>query len=139
LKNIKLFYLYTARVLGTLYVEFPISVVTKAECVISRDHDEMHHGEPIEYVVFEETLRWLNKTGYIFYEHEKEKMFFGLTLTEKGLALMNVIPTSIETTSSYGDNIVKMLDKGNKKQVRKLVASILSDGAKIFPNCLEES
>lgn len=128
-ENIQQFNTVVARVFEMLYEEFPDPYS------IGPDHFDLTATTEGGLIWREEayqtvlsTIRWLNEEKYIRLQGYSNGLCLGVTLTQKGLAVLNATPDSLHPGETMGTKIKSALAEGSKGLVSKVVEQALDIG-----------
>jgi hypothetical protein len=128
-ENIQQFNTIVARVFEMLYEEFPdphnicsdhFDLTAKVEgALIWREE---------AYQTVLSTIRWLSEEKYIRVQSYSNGLCLGVTLTQKGLSVLNATPDSLHPSETVGAKIKNALADGSKGLVSKVVEQALDIG-----------
>lgn len=131
MNNIERFNDCTAKLLATLYAEFPHRLDIDYHEWLSMAYGE---AKDEDYAFCESTLSWLSEAGYvdvkIFHSMGAAKM----VLTAKGLEILKVVPESLKSKESIGDALVRSLKSGAFEVAKDLVSAAFTQGFKLMVN-----
>lgn len=138
MRNIDLFNLHVAEVLGTCYENFPVRIDFKYDDLAYRVFKQYSSGTDEELffnaVEYSElavaTLDWLTEAGYLWVSKKVHGSVKGVTLTPKSLELLNATPESIESKTSIGTALANESKKLGRETVLSIVQTVLAEGAK---------
>ncbi len=129
MKNIDYFNEYTAKIFAKLYQEFPRRCSIEISKITGKDNRNKKETE-----LCTDTLYWLREHGYIIYD-DKDKILDGdivsCVLSDKGLAVLNQVPESLNAEQSYGDKLIDAVQNGALDSIKSTVSSLLSTGLKM--------
>lgn len=137
--NIELFNLAVAEVLGQCYESFPDRIringfkVGESLLEFYGDDVETQHpdfGEKI-FAVGPATLDWLAQAGYIWVGNKDQADYLGVTLSPKGLELLNLVPDSLNSSDSIGSTLVQGAKVLGKESILAGIKLALSEGMKL--------
>lgn len=134
--NIEIFNDLTGRVLGELYLSFPMPSFLAVEkfVEVATQWDERCGmdlpSKDAEF--FTATAQWLIRTGYIHGEVTPYTRVSDAVLTAKGLEVLNAIPKSLASGPSLGEQLAEAATEGGKETVKGLVTEVLGLGARFF-------
>ena len=138
MENMEIFNLTVADVFGRCFENFPVRIEIDSLEVASRivelyeDREIMESTDILEReaeVVFS-AINWLIDSGYLWSRASTGDLdFFGVTLTPKGLEVMNSIPTSLERKESFGSIFSKGLKNLGAQTAIESVKVALALGA----------
>jgi hypothetical protein len=127
--NIQQFNTIVARVFELLYDDFP------DPCDLGPDHFDLTaevEGEVIwrdeAYQTVLSTIRWLSAEKYVRVHGYSNGLCLGVTLTQKGLSILNATPDSLHPSETMGAKIKSALADGSKSMVSKVVGQALDIG-----------
>lgn len=117
--NMNAFNEATARILAKLYEGFPRRVSLKVgDLVGSPDQNkEQTYGDTIIFLEREGFLRYETRVGN---EHYND-----VSLTAKGLAILNSVPASLQEKEPLGCRLTSVLKDGSKELIRTIVEQII--------------
>ena len=142
--NIDKFNTYVAEIFALLYSEFPkkttINVIDRLKLNISFPpigSDEVNRklflDELNEADLFLDSISWLIESGFLYGSVKNEvnvlsviKKGVDLTLTPKGLSLLNLFPSSLEDKKSLGDELVDIILSGSKVAAGNIISGALT-------------
>jgi len=136
MNNIELFNLSVAETLAACYEEFPqkinFSSIDITDKVLGY-YPEKNEGEYAEIIfpVATGTIQWLGQAGYLWIANQEQHEFLGVTLSPKGLELLNLIPDSISKKESIGSLLTGGLKSVGKESALALIKTVLSEGVKL--------
>ncbi|MGQ8916041.1 hypothetical protein HBN84_04870 [Pseudomonas lundensis] len=134
--NIEIFNDLTGRILGKLYLDFPMPSFLAADHFVEAAtawNEKCQMDLPSKDAeIFIATAQWLIRAGYIHgqvipYTHVSDAV-----LTAKGLEVLNAIPKSLVSGPSLGEQLAEAAKEGGKETVKGLVNEALGLGARIF-------
>lgn len=130
-ENILKFNSIVAKVFELLYDDFPDPVD------LGPDHFDLTakvEGEVVwrdeAYQTVLATVRWLHDEEYIRLAGYSNGVCLAVTLTQKGLTVLNAIPDSLSPTETMGGKIKVALASGSKILVSKAIDQAFSFGVK---------
>lgn len=135
--NIERFDEITGQLLGALYEKFPMPRNLFINDFVA---DGYSYSETTCADVpnangqfFFACIDWLSEAGYLrFKERNHYHGYIDAVLTAQGLAVLKVIPQSLQSGPSLGEQLVDASKGGAKEVVRGLVGETLSLGARII-------
>ena len=137
-RNIDIFNLFVAEVLGQCYEDFPIEsefeIESLALTVVDKylKDDESDPPDLQELTRFgHATTSWLEKAGYLWIRRKEYGVVTGVTLTPKSLELLNATPSSLEAKKSAGTVLASESKKMGREAVLAVIGAVLSEGAKL--------
>lgn len=134
--NIDKFNELTGKVLGELYLNFPLPLNLAAEQFVgsavewSEERQMDLPSKDAEF--FFATTGWLINAGYInggLYSHTQVS---DAVLTAKGLDVLNATPRSLTHAHSLREQLAEIAREGGKESFKGLLAEELITGAKII-------
>lgn len=134
--NIDVFNELTGKILGDLYLHFPMPKYLSAEAyveVATEWHEQSQMDMPTDQAeFFIATTKWLASAGYLTgkvrpYTHVEDAV-----LSAKGLEVLNAIPESLIGGSSIGERLADAAKEGGKETIRGLVSEALGIGARLI-------
>jgi hypothetical protein len=134
--NIDKFNELTGKVLGELYLNFPVPLNLTAERFVDSAvewSEERQMDIPSKDAqFFIATTGWLINAGYInggvsSYTHVSDAV-----LTAKGLDILNATPRSLTHAHSLREQLAEIAREGSKESFKGLLAEELITGAKII-------
>jgi hypothetical protein len=136
--NIELFNIAVADTFGRCYKSFPVPIglsVSDIERVLlqsmNREIDrDMEVGH--KYEVARSSVEWLIKSGYLWCKASTSDQFFDVTLTPKGLEILNAIPKPLEVNKSLGERLAQGVISLGKETTLTVVKEGLSLGARLL-------
>lgn len=137
--NIELFNLTVAEVLGECYENFPERINLKesdvAYKVLEYYSDDILEEHPDFtdklFGIASATVAWLEQAGFIWVEGRDLNDFYRVTLSSKGLELLNLVPDSITNKESIGTSFINGAKSVGKDAVLSAIKLVLSEGAKL--------
>jgi len=73
-----------------------------------------------------DTIQFLDKEGFISYEAKVvNEAFYGVTLSSKGLALLNSVPQSLHAKEILACKLKQAVGEGSRELVRAAVEGVL--------------
>ena len=132
LKNIEMFDLYVGKIFVELYENFPMRVVISPCDMTGLKLDEDTLVHPKYCYIFENTVVWLQESGYIKYQTGDIHGFYDVVLTAKGLELLKAVPDSVQTKSGMGDKLSAIAKKGGDEALKNMVNALLSMGVRMY-------
>lgn len=137
--NIELFNLTVAEVLGECYESFPerinLSESDVAYNVIEYYGDEILEKHPDFtdklFGIASSTVHWLEQAGYIWVGGRDLNDFYQVTLSSKGLELLNLVPDALSTKESVGTSLINGVKSTGKEAILTAIKLVLSEGVKL--------
>ena len=134
--NIDKFNELTGKVLGELYLNFPVPFNLTAEHFVEPAmewSEERQMDLPSkEAEFFIATTGWLINAGYISGGLFSNTLVSDAVLTVKGLEVLNATPRSLTHAHSLREQLAEIAREGSKESVKGLLAEELITGAKII-------
>ena len=136
MKNIESFNIAVAEVFGKCYQAFPIridvSVIEVGEAIYEAlDPGCGHDMRNSEYDIARASINWLIESGYLWHRNATHISFNAVTLSPKGLEVLNVIPKELQIKTTLGEELGKGVKEIGKDAALSLVKTTLSYGAKL--------
>ena len=139
MNNIEAFNIAVAEIFGQCYKEFPIRVIISKMDVgiaikeaMGDDPDGYFNLAEIEYHIAEEAMEWLIQAGYLWCNNPSRPISFeGVTLTPKGLEVLNAVPDELQSKVSLGEQLSKGIKALGKDTASTAVKIGLTYGAKM--------
>jgi hypothetical protein len=125
-------------VLATLYKEFPIPTQLSFNELAfdlweDEDDDQKHFKR---HSVIANTIKWLERSGYLWAEKIDEYDAYEVVLSPSGLELLKM-PSSLKEsdkslTKSVGESLLETMKSGTKDAAKDLIKKALTEGFKLF-------
>ena len=139
MKNIELFNLTVAEVLGMCYENFPERIDIKYSVIADKvlGYYDIHSidDQPAFLTqlidICTATITWLEQAGFIWVKGRNNDNFYRVTLSSKGLELLNLVPDSL-TNVSIGESFIKGTKSVAKETVLAAIKLVLSEGTKLL-------
>ncbi|WP_448570058.1 hypothetical protein [Thalassotalea ganghwensis] len=139
MSNIEAFNIATAEILGQCYKAFPLKVsISKMDIGITikeafgEDPDGIFNLDEVEYEIAEETMLWLIEAGYVWCKNPHRPISFeGVTLSPKGLEVLNAVPSELKTKKTIGDQLTAGIKVIGKESASSIIKVGLTYGAKL--------
>jgi len=139
MSNIEAFNIAAAEIFGQCYQAFPLKVTISNMDIgvaikeaFGEDPDGTFYLNEVEYKIAEATMFWLIEAGYIWCKKPHKSISFeGVTLSPKGLEVLNAVPTELTSKESLGEQLsngIKVLGKDCASSIIKIG---LTYGAKL--------
>lgn len=107
-----------ALIFDSLYQSFPVpkdfQIEDFSEFITEEDRD-----------IFFSTMRFLEKEGFIRYENAVYRGYISVTLTAKGLVILNSTPKSIDSTESLGSKITVAVKSGAQEMMKAVIGEAI--------------
>ncbi len=135
--NIEKFDALTGKILGALYLEFPVPVALRVEDFVEKPAQAASLEIPSkEAEFFIATVQWLCNTGYLVGEVKPYTRIDNAVLSAKGLEVLKHVPASLNTRASLGEHLAQATKSGSEEVAKGVVSELLSVGAKMFSPAL---
>ncbi|WP_146144330.1 hypothetical protein [Photobacterium sp. GB-1] len=139
MNNIDAFNIAVAEILGECYREFPLRVrLSKLDIgetikiAMGDDPDGVHNLSEKEYEIAEEAMNWLMEAGYIWSREPDNRISMeGVTLSPKGLEILNAVPETLQEKKTLGDLISGGVKTIGKDVATTSVKTVLTYGLKL--------
>jgi hypothetical protein len=137
--NIEIFNIAVGEIFGRCYAEFPVKIqvscteiaMAVAECYDEKEIMEREDLIQKEAEIVFDAVDWLVKAGYLWtFSGDGDLDYHGVTLTPKGLEVMNSVPASLQTKESLGQLFSKGIKSLGSEAVTEAVKLSLAIGAK---------
>ncbi|MDZ7788160.1 MAG: hypothetical protein U5K73_08600 [Halofilum sp. (in: g-proteobacteria)] len=123
MQNIDRFNETAAEILAQLYAEFPRRVSIDFEELLEADDDGGIPGDDEAFV--RDTASWLVDSGYIWGKVAVPRLSMA-TLAPKGLETLKATPSSVDTSSSIGDQLTEAASSGARGAAGRLFSEGLT-------------
>jgi hypothetical protein len=138
MKNIESFNIAVAEAFGQCYQAFPLRIelsVIEIGKVIQETNDP-DCGNDIdmrstEYEIARESVNWLIESGYLWHRNATNMSFNAVTLSPKGLEVLNAVPKGIEVKTTLGEELGKGVKQIGKESALDFVKTTLTYGASL--------
>ncbi|MBY5939045.1 MULTISPECIES: hypothetical protein [Marinobacter] len=150
-ENITRFNQAVGMTLAVLYEEFPKRITLRVGRVLGlevNEEDDPLDGSPIRaldnagnefQVTYSEldfalnTVRWLADSGYLLAGQFRGPFFVDdVTLSAKGLELLKCVPSSVDPSASFGDELRTMARSSGQDAMSGLVSTALTTGFRLL-------
>lgn len=135
--NIEEFNMIAADIFGRCYQSFPlptdISVIDLGDLVRPSDDNDLDMRDD-KYKIARASLDWLSKAGYIWHGTATNFDCRAVTLSPKGLEVMNAVPSGVQTNMSVGAQLGQGVKVIGKEAASHIAKTALSYGAKLMLN-----
>ncbi|MEO3988199.1 hypothetical protein [Plesiomonas shigelloides] len=139
MRNIELFNLSVAEILGECYEAFPERINLKESDIAYKvieyyDDSVTEDIQPFVDQLFNiasSTIQWLEQAGYIWVGGRNYNDFYQVTLSSKGLELLNLVPESLNTKESIGSAFINGAKVLGKESILSCIRILLSEGTKL--------
>ena len=139
MENIEAFNIAVAEIFGKCYQAFPMRVVISdielgdtIRFALDENANKDIDMRDIEYTIARESVNWLIQAGYLWHRGESNLTTSGVTLTPKGLEVLNAIPEGIKNQISIGQQLSEGVKNLGKEAAISIVKTGLNYGAKII-------
>lgn len=136
--NLEIFNIAVGEIFGECYREFPVKInisCTEIAMAVAERYDEeeiMERDDLIKKetkVVFD-AVDWLVKSGYLWIsDGDSSLKYYGVTLTPKGLEVLNSIPSSLQQKETIGQILSRGIKSLSKEAITETVKIGLAIGA----------
>ncbi|MEJ1374398.1 MAG: hypothetical protein RPT94_05170 [Candidatus Sedimenticola sp. (ex Thyasira tokunagai)] len=138
MNNIESFNIAVADAFGKCYQAFPLridlSVIdvgdTIREALNPDCGNDIDMRDP-EYAVAKESIKWLIQSEYLWHHNASNETFMGVTLSPKGLEVLNAIPDELQIKTTLGEELGKGVKEIGKDAALSFVKSTLTYGASL--------
>ncbi|PKG78922.1 hypothetical protein CXF80_11735 [Shewanella sp. Actino-trap-3] len=139
MSNIEAFNIAVAEIFGQCYQAFPLKVrISNMDIGIAikeafgEDPDGVFTLSEVEYQIAEETMYWLIEAGYIWCKNSERPISFeGVTLSPKGLEILNAVPSELKSKKSLGEQLSNGIKVLGKDSASSMIKIGLTYGAKL--------
>lgn len=121
-QNMKLFNELSAKVLDSLYEKFPVAMEYKIENFPPLNNEENSD-------VFFDTFKFLSSENYIKFQRQVYGGFTGVTLTSKGLSILNAVPDSLKEKEALSQSLKNALKNGSEEVIADTMKKLFAFGA----------
>ena len=123
MSNIKAFNLAVADIFALLYERFPLKIT-----VFGVDEFLSENIREYDKEILKATIEFLEKENFISYRTAKceHGLYADLSLSLKGLSLLNKIPTEIQERKSNGEIIFNAIKNGSFAVAREAVKQAIA-------------
>ncbi|HAS6505943.1 TPA: hypothetical protein GRR52_24540 [Vibrio parahaemolyticus] len=159
MSNIEIFENHAAKILATLYANFPVKITLQRHDIATselidpsgnvvkspEDEDEewtyydLVYGSKqsedfqLESEIFNSTIVWLKQEGFLTYEHNGSHHHFGgVQLTLRGLEVLKSVPSAIDGEGTLGDRLKTELENSSFDMARDMVKVAITQAATLF-------
>ena len=138
MNNIESFNIAVAEVFGKCYQAFPlridVSVVEVGKSI--QEALDPNCGNDIdmrspEYAIARESINWLIESGYLWHRNATNMSFNAVTLSPKGLEVLNAIPKELQIKTTLGEELGRGVKEIGKDAALSFVKATLSYGANL--------
>jgi hypothetical protein len=84
-----------------------------------------------EYEIARESVNWLIESGYLWHRNATNMSFNAVTLSPKGLEVLNAVPKGIEVKTTLGEELGKGVKQIGKESALDFVKTTLTYGASL--------
>lgn len=139
MSNIEAFNVAAAEIFGQCYQTFPLEVTistmdigTAIKESFGEDPDGVFNLDEVEYKIAEATMTWLIEAGYIWHKKPLRSISFeGVTLSPKGLEVLNAVPEELNSKKSLGEQLSNGIKSLGKDSASSIIKIGLTYGAKL--------
>jgi hypothetical protein len=138
MKNIESFNIAVAEVFGKCYQAFPIRIDVSVIDVGEAIHEALGPGyehdiykRNSEYDIARASINWLIESGYLLHRNDTHISFNAVTLSPKGLEVLNAKPKELQIKATLGEELSKGVKVIGKDAALSFVKTALSYGAKL--------
>ncbi len=138
MKNIESFNIAVAEVFGKCYQAFPIridvSVIDVGEAIheaLGPGYEDDIYKRNSEYDIARASINWLIESGYLLHRNDTHISFNAVTLSPKGLEVLNAKPKELQIKATLGEELSKGVKVIGKDAALSFVKTALSYGAKL--------
>ncbi len=138
MNNIESFNIAVAEVFGKCYQAFPLCIDVSVGEVCSSIQEALdpNCGNDIdmrspEYAIARESINWLIKSEYLWHRNATNILFNAVTLSPKGLEVLNAIPKELQQKTTLGEELGKGVKEIGKDAALNIVKTSLSYGASL--------
>ncbi len=116
-----------AVILDKLYQAFPLRIPLR-----DNSFDDEADGSVVDgatLLIYRDTIRFLNDEGFLRYESWSAGStiyFESVSLTAKGLAVLNTVPDVLKEKTTLGEKLRNSLRSGSSEALKTLVNQIIS-------------
>lgn len=117
MSNIDEFNKATAVILSKVYESFPKRLAVQVTDFVENPNDAELYGD---------TILWLHNDGFLHFEGRVEnRLFYGLTLTGKGLTALNFNPDVLQDSTTLGQKISAAAKQGSQDVLSGLINKLI--------------
>ena len=120
-QNMKLFNELSATILSLLFQNFPVAIEFSIE-----DFQAFNTIENSD--VFYDTFKFLSNENYIKFQHQVYGGFIDVTLTSKGLSVLNAIPGSLKEKETLSQSLKHALKNGSEEVLSDTMKKLFAFG-----------
>ena len=138
MKNIESFNIAVAEVFGKCYQAFPmridVSVIDVGEAIheaLGPGYEHDIYKRNSEYDIARASINWLIESGYLLHRNDTHISFNAVTLSPKGLEVLNAKPKELQIKATLGEELSKGVKVIGKDAALSFVKTALSYGAKL--------
>jgi len=131
MKNPELFDICATYLLADLYEKFPVPAQIEYDPLyfkISEKFQDATEDDLIHiYRIIESSLRWLERSGFLYLGHIDKLVAGDVILTEKGLKTLRSVPHSVDVQrETVGDLLAQAGKEGTKDAVIRGIGALFS-------------
>ncbi|WP_296058627.1 hypothetical protein [uncultured Amphritea sp.] len=138
MKNIESFNIAVAEAFGQCYQAFPLridlSVIELGKAIQETIHPDCSNDidmRSTEYAIARESVNWLIESGYLWHRNATSMTFNAVTLSPKGLEILNAVPKGIEVKTTLGEELGRGVKEIGKEAALDFVKATLTYGASL--------
>jgi len=139
MNNIESFNIAVAEVFGQCYQAFPlrisvsiIDIGSTIQETINPDCDNDIDMRSNEYSIARESINWLIDSGYLWHRNTNNTSFNAVTLSPKGLEVLNATPKELQIQTTLGEELGKGIKEIGKDTALSVVKTTLTYGASLI-------
>lgn len=125
----KLFNELSAIILYSVFEKFPVAIEFSIE-----DFPSFNTVENSD--VFYDTFKFLSNENYINFQHQVYGGFIGVTLTSKGLCVLNAVPDSLKEKKSFSLSLKNALKNGSEEVLADTMKKLFAFGTHFLINSI---
>jgi len=121
----KLFNEFSATILDSLFEKFPAAIEFSIVNFPALNTIENSN-------VFYDTIKFLSNENYIKFQHQVYGGFIDVTLTSKGLSVLNAIPDSLKEKEAISQSLKNALKNGSEEVLADTMKKLFAFGTNFF-------
>ncbi len=82
--------------------------------------------------IFYDTFKFLSNENYINFQRQVYGGFIGVTLTSKGLSVLNAVPDSLKEKEAFSLSLKNALKNGSEEVLADTMKKLIAFGAHFF-------
>jgi len=125
----KLFNELSAIILYSVFEKFPVAIEFSIE-----DFPSFNTVENSD--IFYDTFKFLSNENYINFQHQVYGGFIGVTLTSKGLCVLNAVPDSLKEKKSFSLSLKNALKNGSEEVLADTMKKLFAFGTHFLINSI---